>query len=55
MNEALLKTIACPLTHTALEWDKQHNRLISRVAQLAYPIQNGIPVLLPEAAEKIAD
>ncbi|WP_373778020.1 Trm112 family protein [Glaesserella sp.] len=53
MNEKLLNTIACPISHTKLEWDKENNRLISRTAGLAYPIENGIPVLLPEKAEKL--
>ncbi|MGX2947970.1 Trm112 family protein [Frederiksenia canicola] len=53
MNEKLLNTIACPVSHQKLEWDKENNRLISRQAQLAYPIENGIPVLLPERAEKL--
>ncbi|QIM64781.1 Trm112 family protein [Frederiksenia canicola] len=53
MNEKLLNIIACPVSHQKLEWDKENNRLISRQAQLAYPIENGIPVLLPERAEKL--
>lgn len=53
MNEKLLNTIACPASHQKLEWDKENNRLISRQAQLAYPIENGIPVLLPERTEKL--
>ena len=53
MNEKLLNSIACPISHTKLEWDKENNRLISKKAQVAYPIENGIPVLLPERAEKL--
>lgn len=53
MNDKLLNTIACPVSHQKLEWDKENNRLISRQAQLAYPIENGIPVLLPERVEKL--
>lgn len=53
MNEKLLNTIACPITQTKLEWDKENNRLISRAANVYYPIENGIPVLLPEKAEKL--
>lgn len=45
--------IACPITQTKLEWDKENNRLISRSANVYYPIENGIPVLLPEKAEKL--
>ncbi|QGM81387.1 Trm112 family protein [Otariodibacter oris] len=54
MNEKLLNMIACPVSHTKLEWDKENNRLISRDANLFYPIENGILVLLPEKAEKLA-
>lgn len=53
MNEKLLNTIACPISHQKLEWDKENNRLISREAKVAYPIENGIPVLLPEKAEAL--
>lgn len=50
MNEKLLKTIACPISNSRLEWDKENNCLISREANVAYPIENDIPVLLPEKA-----
>lgn len=53
MNEKLLQTIACPNTHQKLVWDKENNRLIAPNAKLAYPIENGIPVLLPEKAEAL--
>ncbi len=53
MNEKLLNTLACPVSHSKLEWDKSQNRLISRAAQLAYPIENSIPVLLPEAGQPL--
>lgn len=50
MNEKLLNNLACPLSNGKLEWDKENNRLISRAANVAYPIENGIPVMLPERA-----
>lgn len=53
MNEKLLNTIACPISNDKLEWDKENNRLISRRANVTYPIENGIPVLLPERAESL--
>ena len=52
MNEQLLKNLVCPVSRTKLVWDKENDRLISEQAKLAYPIRNGIPVLLPEAGEK---
>lgn len=53
MNEQLIKHLACPISNSKLEWDKENNRLISRVANVAYPIENGIPVMLPERAEPL--
>lgn len=50
MNEKLLTQLACPISNGKLEWDKEHNRLISHKANVAYPIENGIPVMLPEQA-----
>lgn len=49
MNDKLLTHLACPVTNEPLEWDKLNHRLLNRKAKLAYPIENGIPVLLPEA------
>lgn len=53
MNEKLCQRLACPVTQQPLEWDKANNRLINRAANLAYPIVNGIPVLLPESGEPL--
>lgn len=53
MNEKLIENLACPISNGKLEWDKENNRLISRDANVAYPIENGIPVMLPERAEKL--
>lgn len=53
MNEKLLNTLACPISNGKLEWDKENNRLISRQANIAYPIEHGIPVLLPERGEPL--
>lgn len=51
MNDKLISQLVCPVTHTPLEWDKANNRLISRMANLVYPIENGIFILLPEAGK----
>lgn len=53
MNEKLVNHLACPISNGKLEWDKANNRLISRAANVAFPIENGIPVMLPERAEKL--
>jgi uncharacterized protein YbaR (Trm112 family) len=52
-NEALLAKLVCPATRTPLRYDAVAGELISDEAGLAYPIRNGIPVLLIDAARKI--
>jgi uncharacterized protein len=49
----LLEILVCPVTKTRLEYDAERQELISRVAHLAYPIRDGIPIMLPEEAREI--
>ncbi len=49
----LLEVLVCPLTKAPLEYDADKQELISRQAGLAFPIENGIPVMLPTAARKL--
>jgi uncharacterized protein len=49
----LLEILVCPLTKTRLDYDAEKQELISRAARLAYPIRDGIPIMLPEEARKI--
>ena len=49
----LLQILACPIHKTPLEYDGVNNELISRQAKLAFPIRNGIPVILIAEAKKI--
>jgi uncharacterized protein YbaR (Trm112 family) len=49
----LLEILVCPLTKGPLEFDPARQELISRSAKLAYPIRDGIPIMLPEEARKI--
>lgn len=51
MNEKVLNLLACPISQGKLEWDAASSRLISHDANVSYPIENGIVVLLPERAE----
>jgi uncharacterized protein YbaR (Trm112 family) len=51
----LLEILVCPLTKTTLEYDAQRQELISRAAKLAYPIRDGIPIMLPDEARAIED
>ncbi len=53
MNKDLLKTLVCPKTKGLLTYDKKNQELISKKAGLAYPIEDGIPILLIEKARKI--
>ncbi len=53
IDPRLLEILVCPLTKTALEYDVHAQELISRAARLAYPIRDGIPIMLPEEARPI--
>ena len=53
VDPKLLEILVCPLTKGALEYDSARQELISRSAKLAYPIRDGIPIMLPEEARKI--
>ena len=53
IDPRLLEILVCPLTKTALEYDAERQELISRAAKLAYPIRDGIPIMLPDEARKI--
>ncbi|TFF25627.1 Trm112 family protein [Jiella endophytica] len=49
----LLELLVCPLTKTPLVYDREHNELISKAARLAFPIRDGIPIMLPSEAREI--
>lgn len=51
----LLELLVCPLTKRPLDYDAGRQELLSRAARLAYPIRNGIPVLLPDEARAFTD
>ena len=53
VDPKLLEILVCPLTKGPLEFDSGKQELISRSAKLAYPIRDGIPIMLPEEARKI--
>lgn len=53
MDKHLLEILVCPVTKGALHWDKKGNELISVAARLAYPVRNGIPVMLENEAREI--
>ena len=53
IDPKLLEILVCPLTKDSLVWDSKKNELISKKAGLAYPVKDGIPIMLPEEARKI--
>ena len=54
MNAALLGKLVCPVTRTPLRFDAEALELVSEAAGLAYPVRDGVPVLLVEEARRIA-
>ena len=55
IDPRLLEILVCPVTRATLEYDSQRQELISRAAKLAYPIRDGIPIMLPEEARQLED
>ena len=55
MNPKLLELLVCPITKGSLIYDKENNELISSSAKLAYPIRDGLAILLEEEARDIND
>ena len=53
IDPKLLEILVCPLTKTTLEYDAEKQELISRRAKLAFPIRDGIPIMLPEEARRL--
>ena len=54
-NPSLLEILVCPITKQPLRYDKKANELISTKANLAFPIRNGIPIMLIEEARELSD
>ena len=53
VDPKLLEILVCPVTKGTLEYDAERQELISRSAKLAYPIRDGIPIMLPEEARSL--
>jgi hypothetical protein len=53
MDAKLLEILVCPVTKGPLVYDRERQELVSRTARLAYPIRDGIPVLLEDEARKL--
>ncbi len=55
IDRKLLELLVCPLTRGPLEYDREANELISRAAKLAYPIRDGIPIMLVDEARPLEE
>ena len=55
MDTKLLELLVCPVTKGPLDFDRERQELISRSARLAYPVRDGIPVLLENEARTLTD
>ena len=55
IDPKMLRTLVCPKTRGPLVFDKSANELISKKAKLAYPIRDGVPILLVGRARKLED
>lgn len=53
LDPALLDKLVCPLTRTKLRWDEERRELVSEAAGLAYPVRDGVPIMLVEEARRI--
>ena len=55
VDPRLLETLVCPVTHGPLTYNRQKQELISFSARLAYPIRDGVPLMLPEEARSLGE
>lgn len=55
MDKRLLDILVCPVTKAPLTWDAEKQELLCRASRLAYPVRDGIPVMLEEEARGLSD
>ncbi|HLZ84188.1 MAG TPA: Trm112 family protein [Caulobacteraceae bacterium] len=55
VDPRLLEILVCPVTHGPLIYDRAAAELISKSARLAYPIRDGVPIMLPEEARELGE
>ncbi|MGA2953137.1 MAG: Trm112 family protein [Caulobacteraceae bacterium] len=53
IDPRLLEILVCPVTRGPLDYDRERGELISKGARLAYPIRDGVPIMLPEEARSL--
>lgn len=54
MDPKLLEILVCPVTKTKLVFDKEHQELVSTAANLAFPVRDGIPIMLENEARELS-
>ena len=55
VDPRLLEILVCPVTHGPLTYDRKRRELVSAQAKLAYPVRDGVPLMLPEEARRLDD
>ena len=55
LDPRLVEVLVCPLTHGPLDYDREKGELISKKARLAYPIRDGVPVMLADEARPLGE
>ena len=55
IDPRLLEVLVCPVNHGRLDYDRTRGELVSRTARLAYPIRDGVPIMLPEEARELGE
>ena len=55
VDPRLLEILVCPVTRSTLTYDRARAELISQSARLAYPIRDGVPIMLPEEARELGE
>jgi uncharacterized protein YbaR (Trm112 family) len=55
VDPRLLEILVCPVTRGPLDYDREKGELISKRARLAYPIRDGVPIMLPEEARDLGE
>ena len=53
INNKLLSSLVCPITRSSLKYDKKKDELISEAAAMAFPVRNGIPILIVDEARNL--
>lgn len=55
IDKRLLEILVCPQTRGALVYDRENNELLSKKAQLAYPVRDGVPIMLVDEARSLSE